>query len=137
MNTTQKNYTLAAAHFAAVKAEQNAAEAAYCKEHGYTDDEGKPATAIFRIDDPVLFDCATADFDTLHPEFEGQYNTARNALKAAENALIEYGLSIMPEVYKEKREALRKAASERITARMELIKYVMRLDASTVPDQNR
>jgi hypothetical protein len=135
MNTQQKAYTLAVAHFAAVKAEQNAAESAYCKEHNLTNKHGHPVRFIWMLDDETMFEQANADFCALHPEFEQEYNTAHAALYSAENALIEYGLSLMPEIYKEKRETLRKAANERITARMELIKHIMSLNTSTVPAQ--
>lgn len=61
---------------------------------------------------------------------EAEYNDARAALIAAEDRLIEYGISIAPAGI---RATLTKGAKDNYAARQKLIDLVLRLDISTVP----
>lgn len=60
---------------------------------------------------------------------EEEMNTARAALRATEDKLIEYGLSIVPA---KTREILQKAVKENAYTRFKVIDLAFRLDVSTV-----
>jgi hypothetical protein len=69
------------------------------------------------------------EFYALAVDSANRHDAARAAVKDAENALIEYGLSIAPV---EIRETLRKESRRILTIRERLIDLVMRLDTRTV-----
>ena len=80
-------------------------------------------------------------FEKANEEFSAQVaacglgagnNTARAALKAAEDGLIEYGLSLVPVNV---RGTLEQGMKERSAVRQQLIDLALRLDPSTVPSQ--
>lgn len=108
-----------------------ALERDYIVEQGITNDDGTTPEAIYCIDNEEVFNKANEDFAEL-PEAVRLWNTIlkyKDYLKAAEDKLIAYGLSLAPTP---EREILRKSAETNYATRCKIIDLVLRLDVSTV-----
>jgi hypothetical protein len=131
MNKIQRAYALAKAQYDAIKAENDRREAEFCAARGYVTEEGTPARHVWMIDDEAIFEAANDEFCEMN---EGNCNEeirAQEALRAAEDALIEWGLSVMPLGLKKERETLRRESERNYTIRKKLIDLAFRLDART------
>ena len=97
-----------------IKAEQDLdkAEKKYLRENGIMNPDGTVPKSLWMMDDEELFD--------LHVEAFG---------KIAEEALIEFGLSISPEGI---RETLRKGVAHSVKIREKFIDTTYRLDVETM-----
>jgi hypothetical protein len=125
VNAVQKAYMKARAVREAAEDRMNRLEA------GFLASRGRAEKHIWMIDDESVFDLLNAEFsESPKHEYEALIK-AREDLKQAENALIAYGLSIMPEKYKKEAGILR--SSRDITVRRKLIDLAFRLDTGTVP----
>ena len=130
-NRYQRNYMMAKAQLETLESIMNDMESEYIKAHGIVNEDGETPKAIYCIDDGATFDRVNAECAEL-PEFKANWAEqleARETLKAAENMLVEYGLSIAPA---KEREILRKDAATNYTTKKKIIDLVMRLDVSTV-----
>ena len=130
-NRYQRNYMMAKAQLETLESIMNDMEREYIKAHGIVNDNGESPKAIYCIDDEATFNRVNAECGEL-PEFKSNFAEqleARKTLEAAENMLVEYGLSIAPA---KEREILRKSASENYTTKEKIISMVMKLDVSTV-----
>jgi len=131
-NKTQREYMDAKAHVKALKERKKELEQAYISAHGIVNPDGSTPDRIYCIDDETAFDKANVEFSSEMAArgFDDEYEAARNRLKAAEDNLIKYGLSIVPAGI---RDTLAEGAKSNGTVRQKLIDLVLRLDVSTVP----
>lgn len=130
-NTIQKQYMIAKAYLEALEAQGKELESKYIKENGIVNADGSVPAYIWCIDDEKVFDKANEE-QAKRPEAKELYKkelAAREMLKAAENKLIQYGLSLCPQ---RERQVLADAAKTNYTARQKIIALTLRLDASTV-----
>ena len=137
MNKQQKAYATAKAQYEALEDIAHEIERKYIAEHNIVNADGEVPAAIYCIDDEEVFDKANADtaaeLDAL------QTWKARKALDTAEDALINYGLSIMPVANTAEREKLRNycfginGATLRLKIRQQVIDLTFKLDTRTVP----
>ena len=130
-NAIQRQYMTAKAQLETLESIAQDLERDYIRVHHIVNADGTIPTAIYCIDDEATFDRANAETDAM-PEHQANWTEqlkAREALKAAEDALIAYGLSIAPAKV---RETLRRAAATDYTTRCKIIDLAFRLDVSTV-----
>lgn len=125
MNKQQNAYITAKAAMEA--AEEILAE----REKSFLEHRGRPEDRLHEIEDERAFDSLLIEFyeDPEIVALEEDVQAKRDALRAAENSLIEYGLSIAPAGV---REDLRRGAATQIKIRQKLIGLVVKLDTKTV-----
>jgi hypothetical protein len=123
MNAVQRAYIKAKAVYEMAEGRVNRLEADFLASRGRTEDH---IWAI--IDDYSVFDRLNIEFSEMYQSEEADLFKARDDLKRAEDALIDYGLSIIPKKYADK---LRSSRDYKL--RQELIDLPMRLDTRTVP----
>lgn len=131
-NKQQREYGRAKATLDALEAQKNRMEADYVKGLGVVNEDGTTPRHTWAIDDDEMADRAIEEFEEI-VESSGLWAkivAAREALKTAEENLVQYGLSIMP--YKKEREILERAAKTNYTTRQKIVELTMRLDVSTV-----
>lgn len=123
---------LAKANFDVYKYRERKIEQAYIAEHGIVNPDGTVPSCVIAIEHNEVFEqanketCAACERSGLYEE------KARQILTEAENALIAYGLRILPAGLQKEREALEKAASASIVTHEKLIDLIFKLDARTV-----
>ena len=107
-------------------------EADFVKSLGVVNPDGSIPTKTWAIDDDEIADKAITDFGKIEEEsgLWAEILKARENFKAAEEALVQYALSIIP--FRKEREILTRAAKNSIKHREEIIANVLRLDVSTV-----
>ena len=130
-NKLQEEYMYYKASLTTLEEGLDALERDYIVEQGITNDDGSTPKAIYCIDNEEVFNRANKEFSEL-PETVRLWNTIlkyKDYLKAAEDKLIAYGLSLAPTP---EREILRKSAETNYTTRCKIIDLVLRLDVSTV-----
>lgn len=130
----QKTYMLAKANFDVYKDREREIEQAYIAKHSIVNPDGTVPSCVIAIENEEVFEraneetCATCERSGLYEEME----EARRILAEAENALIAYGLRILPAGLQKERETLEKAASRSVATREKLIDLTFKLDARTV-----
>jgi len=131
-NKVQREYMAAKALVKALEEREKEMEQAYIAAHGITNPDGTTPARIYCIMDEAVFDKANEESsaEIAACGLEAEYNAAQDALKAAEDRMIEYGLSLAPAGI---RATLEKGAKGSYTTRQKLIDLVFRLDVSTVP----
>jgi len=130
-NSLQRKYMFYKAFLEALEEGFDALERDYIVEQGITNDDGTTPEAIYCIDNEEVFNRANKELSEL-PEAVRLWNTIlkyKDYLKAAEDKLIAYGLSLTPAP---EREILQRAAATNYTTRCKIIDLVLRLDVSTV-----
>ena len=132
VNQVQNRYAGAKARHDAIKATNDQREAEFCAAHSYTTRDGNPALHVWMIDDKSIFEVANREFSALHQVDYNEEIKAQEALEAAEDALIEWSLSILPANMQQHVETLRNEAKRRIKVRDEMIDLAFRLDARTI-----
>lgn len=132
MNRIQKAYAVAKAHHDSIKTANDQHEAEYCAAHGYTTGEGNPALHVWMIDDESVFETANEEFSALHKEKYDEEIKAQELLTAAEDALIEWSLSILPANMQQHAETLRNEAKWHVKVRDEMINLAFRVDHRTI-----
>lgn len=130
-NSAQRAYMLAKAHLQALKDREAEIERAYIIAQGIHNADGMIPERVYCIDDMETFDRAS---EATSAEIEGSglwtdILAAEEAVKAAEDAMIAYGLSIAPAGI---RATLERGVKENYTIRRKVIDAVFRLDVSTV-----
>lgn len=130
-NKVQEAYIKAKARVEAIEAQQEEIEKKYIADHGIVNPDGSIPEKLFCMDDDAAFERANEECSALivAAGLEDQHNAARAALKAAEDKLIEYGLSIAPAGV---RAVLQKEVKENACTRFKVIDLVFKLDVSTV-----
>ena len=131
MNEQQRDYAKAKQAKRCVEMKMEAREKSFLKGRGLMDSEGTEADSLYKIEDEALFDMACKEFDLLPgiPELNKEYARAGEALRAAEEALVEYALSIAPPATAR---TLRESAKNNYTIRQKIITLTMKLDTTTV-----
>lgn len=129
MNAVQKKYAEAKALKEAIQKTIDETEEALIKELGIVNGDGSVPARIFMIDDEKDFDKVCEEFERQHSDLNDDLNAASDALISAEDALIDWGLSIAPAWVQEKLGAHRKEYK----IRTKLIDMAFRLDSRTIP----
>lgn len=131
-NKYQESYMIAKAYVQEVESRQAVIEKKYIADHGIVNADGSIPGLLYCMDNDAAFEIANEECSALivSAGLEDEMNTARAALKSAEDRLIAYGLSIAPAGV---RSALEREVSRNYTARLKVLDLVFRLDASTVP----
>lgn len=134
MNKEQRAYAQAVARRGAVEEAIKEAEAEYLERKNVIDPEtGKLVHRIFEIIwDEELFDQINNSFAREHKALCDEYSEAHKAEKAAEEALIEFGISIAPV---EHRQTLIYGVKRIYKIRKQFIDGVFRLDTRTLPKE--
>ena len=131
MNKQQKAYALAKARYEAAREAEKDAEAAYIARHGIVNDDGTAPRAIHAIEcDDDRFEDILNEIDA-NGELSKVYaevTEAALALRKAEDALIEYGLGLMPAGPS----ATLRKAKDRPKYREQIIDLTFKLDTRTV-----
>lgn len=131
MNKQQRDYEKAKQAKRRVEMKMEAREETFLKGRRLMDSEGTEADRLYKIEDEALSDMACKEFDLLPgiPELNKEYARAGEALRAAEEALVEYALSIAPPATAR---TLRESAKNNYTIRQKIITLTMKLDTKTV-----
>lgn len=131
MNKVQKNYAAAKAALQTYEEMEADIEKKYISENGIQNEGGEIPERLYCIDDEAVFDKANEEISRIIQEsgLESKINSARENLKAAEESLIKFALSITPAGI---RETIEIGVRENYTTRMKLIDYTFRLDTSTL-----
>jgi len=130
-NSAQRAYMLAKAHLQALKDREAEIERAYIIAHSIRNADDTIPERVYCIDNMETFDRAV---EATSAEIEGSglwadILAAEESLKAAEYAMIAYGLSIAPAGI---RATLERGVKENYTIRLKVIDAVFHLDVSTV-----
>lgn len=130
MNTEQKAYAIALAEFEVIKEMRYQVEKDYIKTFNLTDENGEPLKSLLDIEDEDLWEKHDATFESMLNEisWKEKWIAADKKKTAAENKLIEYGLSIVPAGV---RETLKRNVHI-FKIRKKLLDLAFRLDTSTV-----
>lgn len=131
-NKFQRSYMVAKARVEAVKAQQEAIEKKYIADNGISNPDGSIPKLIYCMEDDAAFEKANEECSSLivAAGLEAELSAANDTLKAAEDRLIAYGLSLAPAGV---RAALEKDVKENYTTRQKVLDLAFRLDVSTVP----
>ena len=131
MNKQLRDYAKAKQAKTRAEMKMEAREESFLKGSGLMDSEGTEADRLYKIEDEALFDMACKNFDALPgiPELNEEYARAGEALRAAEEALVEYALSIAPQATAR---TLRESVKDNYTIRQKIITLTMKLDTTTV-----
>lgn len=130
-NSAQRAYMLAKAHLQALKDREAEIERAYIIAQGIRNPDGTIPEQVYYIEDPETFDraCEATEAEVESCGLWADIQEAKKALKAAEDSMIVYGLSIAPAGI---RATLERGVKENYTIRRKVIDAVFRLDVSTV-----
>lgn len=128
MNRIQQNYAMAKARLDAIKEQQNKNEADFIRESGYVNDDGTVPSHLWMMDDETRFDELSEQFDSSDRNLFYKVRDAEKELKKAEDALIDFGLSVSPV---EIRNTLTRNRNN-WKIREQLVNLAFRLDATTV-----
>ena len=136
MTQQQRDYTLAKARFASVKEAKAQAERDYIAANSITNPDGDIPEALWMIDDDAMFEQALNAIGETHGQ---DVIAAESLLTEAEDALIRFGLGIMPPLLAKERTTLENAcfglngSIRNYTTRQNLVETTMLLDARTIP----
>ncbi len=131
MNKIQNSYMVAKARVHEIESRQEEIEKKYIADNGIVNPDGSTPEFLWCMDDDAAFDKANEEVSALISAagLESTLNAARATLKAAEDRLIAYGLSLAPASV---RATLERGVKQNATTRQKLIDLTFRLDASTV-----
>ena len=98
MNNAQRAYMIAKARVQEIEFQQEKIEKKYIADKGIVNPDGSTPDFLWCMDDDAAFDKAIEEFSALISAagLESALNAARDDLKAAEDNLISYGLSLAP-----------------------------------------
>lgn len=131
MNKFQRAYMIAKARVQEIESQQEEIEKKYIADNGIVNPDGSTPEFLWCMDDDAAFDKANEAVAALISAagLESGLNAARDALKAAEDRLIAYGLSLAPASV---RATLERGVKQNATIRQKVIDATYRLDVSTV-----
>ena len=129
MNKQQKQYAVARARAEALAETMNENEAQFIREQGITNPDGSTPERLYMIDDEDTFNRACELFQKSPLCLYEEHNAAVKGLTRAEDALIDYALSITPPGI---RSTLQKGRKQH-KIRQQLLDAAFRLDTRTVP----
>jgi len=130
-NKFQRAYMVAKARVQEIESRQDEIEKKYIADKGIVNPDGSAPEFLWCMDDDAAFDKANEEVSALISAagLETALNAAKADLKAAEDRLIAYGLSLAPAGV---RATLERGVKQNATTRQKLIDLTFRLDASTV-----
>ncbi len=130
-NRIQNAYMMAKARLQEIESRENEMEKKYIAEKDIVNPDGSIPEHIWCMDDDAAFDKANAEFGAIVSAagLERELNAARDSLKAAEDRLIAYGLSLAPAGV---RATLERGVRENAVTRQKIIDITFKLDVSTV-----
>jgi len=131
-NKEQVTYMKAKALLETLEEKEKEMEADFVKGLNIVNEDGSVPTRTWAIDDDEIAEKAIDDFGKIEEEsgLWAEILSAKEALKAAEENLIQYALSIIP--FKKEREILTRAAKGNLKCREQILESVLKLDVSTV-----
>lgn len=131
MNKVQRNYMMAKAELQTCEELARDIERAYIAKNKIRNEDGEIPARVYCIDNEAVFNKANEETARIIKEngLEEKINSALENLRAAEENLLKFALSIAPAGI---RKTLERGARENYTTRMKLIDYTLRLDVSTV-----
>ncbi len=135
-NSAQRAYMLAKAHLQSLEEQEAEIEKAYIIANGIRNADGTVPERVYCIDDMETFDRANEE-TSAQVEGSGLWAdilAAKQALDAAEDAVIDFGISLAPASI---RGTLERGTKENYTIRQKLIDAVFKLDVSTIPPELR
>lgn len=130
-NLQQDNYLVLTALMETLKNKEECLEREYIKENGITNEDGGIPERIYCIDNEETFDKANKGFSET-PKMKtlwAEILKCRDAIKMAEDELIEFALSIAPSAI---RNTIEPVAKTDYTTRKKLIELILKLNVSTV-----
>ncbi len=127
----QKSYMTAKARVQEVESQQEAIEKKYIADNGIVNPDGSVPEFLYCMDDDAAFEKANDECAALIAAagLEAALLSARSDLKAAEDRLISYGLSLAPAGV---RATLEGAVQRNAATRAKVLDLAFRLDVSTV-----
>ena len=130
-NKFQRAYMVAKARVQEVESQQEAIEKKFIADKGIVNPDGSVPEFLYCMEDDAPFAKANDECAALivSAGLQEELNAARSALKAAEDRLIAYGLSLAPAGV---RATLEKAVQRNATTRAKVLDLAFRLDVSTV-----
>lgn len=131
-NKEQKAYIEAKKALDNLESQEAKMEAEFVASLGITNDDGTIPEKTWMIDNDEIAEKAMDDFGKFEEE-SGLWEkivAAKEALKIAEENLIQYALSIIP--FQKERATLAKAAGGNYKIRMQILESVLKLDTRTV-----
>lgn len=129
MNKEQKAYALAKAKVDVLKYQQEKNEAEFIRKSGYYNPDGKIPTDLCAIEDEAEYERLCKAFDEDESNLFNRLCDAEQALRTAEDKLIDYALFITPEPAR----SILAGSRKEYKYRMKLVDLAFRLDTSTVP----
>lgn len=132
MNDIQKDYVRAKALIEILKEEERLVEVDYMKKAGIVNDDGVTPERVYCIDDDEMFDTANEAVSEIlrSSGFSTRYEEAKKSCKLAEDHLIGFALSLVPD--HAERTVLERATRENYTVRMRVLERAVNLDVSTI-----
>lgn len=130
-NKVQRYYAASLARFQTVNGQIEAVEKVHLADKGIVNADGFVPEALWQIDDENIFEKANADVSKLIEEsgLEKKYLEVQKNLTAAEDRLIVFGLSIIPDKI---RPLLEENAKASAATRKKILELASKLDVSTV-----
>lgn len=128
MNKQQKDYAIAKANAETVDKQQLENQKQFLIESGVRNPDGSVPTAVWAIDDENDFLRLSEEWDKSPLNQISSIRKAQVALKVAEDALIDYALSIAPSGVAKILNAYRRD----YTTRQKILDLAFKLDVSTV-----
>lgn len=131
-NKQQKAYMRAKAALETLETMEHEMEEDFVKSLGVTNEDGSIPSRTQMIDNDEIAEKAIEDFGKIVEDFGlwEKLKKAKEDFKIAEEALVQYALSIIP--FPKERATLTKAVKTSIKYREEVIEMVLKLDVSTV-----
>lgn len=131
-NKQQKAYMRAKAALETLETMEHEMEEDFVKSLGVTNEDGSIPSRTWMIDNDEIAEKAIEDFGKIVEDFGlwEKLKKAKEDFKIAEEALVQYALSIIP--FPKERATLTKAVKTSIKYREEVIEMVLKLDVSTV-----
>lgn len=131
MNKIQLAYMVAKARVQEIESQQEEIEKKYIADKGIVNPDGSIPDFLWCMDDDAAFEKANEECSALivAAGLESALNAARDTLKAAEDHLIAYGLSLAPAGV---RATLERGVKQNATTRQKLVDLTFKLDVSTI-----
>ncbi len=130
MNAQQETYAAAKAYCDTVTAIAEDGERQYCLKHRFITASGEPAQKLYQCDcDEDAFDRICKDFEHSPLNHYQEQQEAVRLLYQAEEELLDFSLSIIPDHL----QSLLEKARQNPKIRQKMIDYAFRLDTSTIP----
>ena len=130
-NKFQRAYMVAKARVQEVESQQEAIEKKFIADKGIVNPDGSVPEFLYCMEDDAAFEKANDECAALivSAGLEEELNAARSVLKASEDSLIAYGLSLAPAGV---RATLEMAGQHNAATRAQVLDLAFRLDVSTV-----